>query len=71
MGREPVGVGDLVRGCAMTAQARRIDETRLRRALSRVLAPALAAKVVDEATIADDEPVPTWARFAPATKGFV
>jgi hypothetical protein len=55
----------------MTAQARRIDETRLRRALSRVLAPALAAKVVDEATIADDEPVPTWARFAPATKGFV
>lgn len=48
MGREPVGVGDLVRGCAMTAQARRIDETRLRRALSRVLAPALALMTRDE-----------------------
>lgn len=38
--------------------ARRIDETRLRRALSRVLAPALAAKVVEEATITEDVPVP-------------
>jgi hypothetical protein len=37
--------------------ARRIDETKLRKALSRVLAPALAARVVDEATIAEDEPV--------------
>jgi hypothetical protein len=38
--------------------ARRIDETKLRRALGRVLAPALAAKVVEEATIADDDVVP-------------
>ncbi len=41
----------------MTAQARRIDETRLRRALSRVLAPALVAQVVDESTVEERPPV--------------
>lgn len=45
--------------------ARRIDETKLRRALGRVLAPALAAKVVEEATIADDEAVPEPKRATP------
>jgi hypothetical protein len=39
--------------------ARRIDETKLRRELGRVLAPALAAKVVEASVIAEDEPVTT------------
>jgi hypothetical protein len=45
--------------------APRIDPERLRRALSRVLAPALAAKVVAEATIDDDSPVPEPKRATP------
>jgi hypothetical protein len=43
----------------------RIDPYRLRRALLRVLAPALAAKVVEEATLADDEPATTPKRATP------
>ena len=45
--------------------ARRIDVDRLRLALGRVLAPALVAKVVEEATIAEDEAVPTPRRATP------
>lgn len=35
----------------MSEPARKLDETRLRRALGRVLAPGMVAKVVDEATV--------------------
>lgn len=47
------------------ARARRIDDVRLRRALSRVLVPELVAKVLDEATVDERPPVvaPTAAQL--------
>lgn len=45
--------------------ARRIDETKLRRELGRVLAPALAAKVVEASMIDEDEAVPVKKRATP------
>lgn len=48
-----------------TAPARRIDETLLRRALSRVLVPSLVAKVVDEAVVREGETAPQTKRATP------
>lgn len=39
------------------ARARRFDEVRLRRALSRVLVPELVAKVLDEGAVEERPPV--------------
>lgn len=45
--------------------ARRFDETKLRRVLGRYLAPALAAKVVEEAAIEEAAAVPEPKRATP------
>lgn len=49
----------------MAESARRYEESKLRRVLGRYLAPALAAKVVDEAAIVEDETVPEKKRATP------